>query len=51
MNGVQEFVNSEKDKRALAEIARVEDITSDIDEEENTETEPSGYYGSGRVSA
>ena len=27
MNGVQEFVNAEKDKRALAEIERIENIT------------------------
>ncbi len=32
INGVQEFVNAEKDKRALAEIERVENITSGIDE-------------------
>jgi len=55
MNGVQEFVNAEKDKRALAEIARVENINSDVDEsddkEEDTEIEPSGYCGSVRVSA
>ena len=54
MNGVQEFVNAEKDKRALAEIERVENITSVVrsdDEEEDTEIEPSGYCGSGRVSA
>ena len=55
INGVQEFVNAEKDKRALAEIARVENINSDVDEsddkEEDTEIEPSGYCGSGRVSA
>ena len=54
MNGVQEFVNAEKDKRALAEIARAENITSVVgsdDEEEDTEIEPSGYRGSGRYSA
>ena len=55
MNGVQEFVNAEKDKRALAEIARVENINSDVDEsddkEENVKSEPSGYCGSGKVSA
>ena len=51
MDGVQEFVNAEKDERALAEVERIENITSDVDEEENTETEPSGYLGSGRVSA
>lgn len=54
MNGVQEFVNAEKDKRALAEIARAENITSVVgsdDEEEDTEIEPSGYHGSGRISA
>ena len=55
MNDVQEFVNAEKDKRALAEIERVENINSDVDEsddkEENVKFEPSGYYGSGRVSA
>ena len=51
MNGVQKFVNSEKDKRALDEIARVENITSEVNEEENTETEPSGYHGSRRFSA
>ncbi len=55
MNDVQEFVNAEKDKRALAEIARVENITYDVDgsddEEEDTEIEPSDYCGSGRVSA
>ena len=54
MNGVQEFVNAEKDKRALAEIERVENITSVVgsdDEEEDTEIEPSGYCGSVRVSA
>ena len=31
MNDVQEFVNAEKDKRALAEIERVENINSDVD--------------------
>jgi len=40
MNGVQEFVNAEKDKRALAEIERAESITYDVDgsddEEEDT---------------
>lgn len=54
MNGVQEFVNAEKDKRALAEIERAENITSVVgsdDEEEDTEIEPSGYCGSGRISA
>ena len=54
INGVQEFVNAEKDKRALAEIERVENITSVVgsdDEEEDTEIEPSGYCGSVRVSA
>ena len=54
MNGVQEFVNAEKDKRALAEIERAENITSVVgsnDEEEDTEIEPSGYRGSGRYSA
>ena len=54
MNGVQEFVNAEKDKRALAEIERAENITSVVgsdDEEEDTEIEPSGYHGSGRISA
>ena len=54
INGVQEFVNAEKDKRALAEIARIENITSDVDgsdEEENVKSEPSGYHGSGRISA
>lgn len=54
MNGVQEFVNDEKDKRALSEIERIENITYDVvesDEEENTETEPNGYRGSGRYSA
>ncbi len=51
MNGVQEFVNAEKDKRDLAEVERIENITSGVDEEENTETEPSGYLGSGKYSA
>ena len=54
MNGVQEFVNAEKDKRALAEIEKIDTITSGVDEsdeEENTETEPNGYRNSGRVSA
>ena len=51
MNGVQEFVNAEKDKRALSEIERVENITYDVDEEEATKNEPSGYCGSGRFSA
>ncbi len=54
MNGVQEFVNAEKDKRALAEIERVENITSYVDgsdTDENIKAEPSSYYGSGRVSA
>ena len=55
INGVQEFVNAEKDKRALAEIERVENINSDVDEsddkEENVKSEPSGYCGSGKVSA
>ena len=51
MNGVQEFVNAEKDKRALAEIERIENIAPEINEEENTETEQSGYHGSGRFSA
>ena len=54
MNDVQEFVNAEKDKRALAEIERAENITSVVgsnDEEEDTEIEPSGYRGSGRYSA
>ena len=51
MNGVQEFVNAEKDKRALAEIERIENIAPEVNEEENTETEPSGYHGSGRFSA
>ncbi len=55
MNGVQEFVNAEKDKRALAEIERIENITSGIDEsddeEENTKIESSDYHSSGRYSA
>lgn len=54
MNGVQEFVNAEKDKRTLVEIERVEDITSGVDgsdTDENIKAEPSSYYGSGRVSA
>lgn len=55
MNGVQEFVNSEKDKRALAEIERIDTITSGIDEsddeEEDTKAEQRGYHGSGRFSA
>ena len=51
MNGVQEFANSEKDKRALAEIERVKNITFVADDEENTKPEPNGYCGSGRVSA
>lgn len=51
MNGVQEFVNAEKDKRALAEIERIENITSEVNEKENTGTEPSGYHGSERFSA
>lgn len=54
MNDVQEFVNAEKDKRALAQIERIENITYDVDgsdEEENVKSEPSGYCGSGRVSA
>lgn len=54
MNGVQEFVNAEKDKRALAEIEKAENITSVVgsdDEEEDTEIEPSGYHGYGRISA
>ena len=51
MNGVQEFVNAEKDKRVLAEIERVENITYDVDEEEATKNEPSGYCGSGRFIA
>lgn len=51
INGVQEFVNAEKDKRALAEIERIENITSEVNEEGNTETEQSGYHGSGRFSA
>ncbi len=51
MNGVQEFVNAEKDKRALAEIERIENITSVADDEEDRKPEPSGYCGSGRVSA
>ena len=51
MNGVQEFVNAEKDKRALVEIERVENITSVVDDKEGTKTEPSDYHGSGRISA
>ena len=51
INGVQEFVNAEKDKRALAEIEKIDTITSGIDVEEDTKTEPSGYHSSGRVSA
>ena len=51
MNGVHEFVNAEKDKRALAEIERIENITSEVNEKENTGTEPSGYHGSERFSA
>ena len=51
MNGVQEFVNAEKDKRALAEIERIENITSVAYDEENTKPEPNGYCGSGRDSA
>ena len=55
MNGVQEFVNAEKDKRTLAEIERIENITSGVDEsdcnEENTRSELNSYCGSGRVSA
>ena len=55
MDGVQEFVNAEKDKRALVEIERIENITSGVvesdDKEENVKSEPSGYCGSGRVSA
>ncbi len=55
MNGVQEFVNAEKDKRALAEFERIENITCDVvgsdDEEENVKSEPSGYCDSGRFSA
>jgi len=54
MNGVQEFVNAEKDKRALAEIERAENITSVVgsdDEEEDTKIESSDYHGSGRISA
>ena len=51
MNGVQEFVNAEKDKRALAEIERIENITSVADDEEDRKTKPSGYCGSGKYSA
>lgn len=51
MNGVQELVNAEKDKRALAEIARSENITSIAYDEEDTKPEPNGYCGSGRDSA
>ena len=55
MNGVQEFVNDEKDNRALSEIERIENITYDVvesdDKEENVKSEPSGYHGSGRISA
>ena len=51
MNGVQEFVNAEKDKRALAEIERSENITSVDNDEEDTKPEPSGYRNSGRFSA
>ena len=38
VNSVQEFVNTEKDKRALAEIERIENITCGIDAEEDTKT-------------
>lgn len=51
MNGVQEFVNDEKDKRALAEIERVKNITSVADDEEDRKPKPSGYCGSGKYSA
>ena len=55
MNGVQEFVNAEKDKRALAQIERIKNITYDVvesdDREENVKSEPSGCHGSGRISA
>lgn len=55
MNGVQEFVNAEKDKRNLAEIERIANITSGVDEsdcdEENTRSELNSYRGSVRVSA
>lgn len=51
MNGVQEFVNAEKGKRALSEIERIENITSVAYDEENTKPEPNGYCGSGRDSA
>ena len=55
MNGVQGFVNAEKDKRVLAEIEKIDTITSGIDEsddeEENTKIESSDYHGSGRISA
>ena len=51
MNGVQEFVNAEKDKRALAEIERIDNITFAEDDEENRKPEPNDYCGSGRVSA
>ena len=37
INGVQELVNAEKDKRALAEIARIENITYDVVESDNKE--------------
>ncbi len=51
MNDVQEFVNAEKDKRALAEIERIENITSVANDEEDRKPELSGYCGSGRASA
>ena len=54
MKDVQEFVNAEKDKRALAEISRAENMTSDVvgtGEEENVKSELSDYNGSGRFSA
>jgi len=51
MNGVQEFVNAEKDKRALAETERIENITSVANDEEDRKPEPNGYCGSGRDSA
>lgn len=51
INGVQEFVNAEKDKRVLAEIERIENITSVTDDEEDRKPEPSGYRSSGKYSA
>lgn len=53
MDGVQEFVNSEKDKRILTDNADTEITITPVDEnvDEEGKAEPNVYYGSGKFSA